>query len=261
MRLLPSRWLTALSPTRGYHNDMDSTLSTAELASRLGSSVPRVHRAVAAGLIDPIPSNGGRALRFSTAAVDQLRAVWGYAPVVPGLTREQVLVLAVLARRPLGVRSARVVARAAGISPTTAGTALRHLEEAGYVTHTTVRTVEGRVVDLPVWSIGWRSERWWEVASLVEAAILPAHPSRPSRRPRKVPSRLWHLFWDTDPSTLDPDGHGVYIADRILRSTDNEALAWLATAVSPEALRSAARRRGLSRGQRRLALTLANAWR
>ncbi len=238
---------------------MDTTIGTAELARTLGSAVPRVHRAVARGLVQPLPSDGRHGLRFDPAAVDRLRAAWGYAPPVPGLTREQVLVLAVLVRRPLGVRSARIVARAAGISPTTASAALHRLEEAGYVQHRAVRTVEARVVDLPVWTIDWRSERWWQVAAQVETAILPARRSRPRGRRTRVPARLWHLFWDTDPAQLDPVRHGVYIADRILQSTDNQALAWLAAAVPPEALRSVARRRGLTRGQQRLAAALAGA--
>ncbi|MGH7749829.1 MAG: DUF6922 domain-containing protein, partial [Candidatus Dormibacteria bacterium] len=66
-------------------------------------------------------------------------------------------------------------------------------------------------------------------------------------------------FWDTDPSRLDPIEHGAYIAERILRSSDSQALAWLVAAVPPDALKAAARRRGLSKGQRRLALALAAA--
>jgi hypothetical protein len=51
----------------------------------------------------------------------------GIAPAITGLRREDVLVLAALGRRPLGLGSARAVARAAGVSPTTAGRSLNRL--------------------------------------------------------------------------------------------------------------------------------------
>jgi hypothetical protein len=67
-----------------------------------------------------------------------------------------------------------------------------------------------------------------------------------------VPSRLSHLFWNADLRRVDPDVHGHYVASRILRADDCQALGWLARRLAPDAIRRAAAGRGLD--ARRVAL-------
>lgn len=242
---------------RAYYYDMDTTLSTAEVAAALGTSVPRVHRAVEKGLVHRLPGRGtARGLRFSASAVGELRRVWGEAPKVPGLTRENVLILAALARRPRGVRSARVLAREAGVSPTTASATLRRLRDQGYVAASTLRAVEGRAIDAPVWSVRWTAPQWRRIAPVVGGAVLPSRTDVATAPPARVPRRLWHLFWDVDPAVIETRAHGAYIADRVLRSSDNDGLAWAAQVVPAATWRAVARRRGLTDSQRRLARAL-----
>lgn len=150
--------------------------------------------------------------------------------------REEVFVLAALSRSPLGLRSARSVARRCGVAPTTAAKALASLEEQGLVRECVERVIEGEVTDLPVWRLDWRSPAWRAIATAIAAVELPA-PAAAPRRQRSVPSRLAHLFWNEDTSRLDVERHGVMIADRILRSGDAEAIAWAGSAIQPADLR------------------------
>lgn len=166
------------------------------------------------------------------------------------------MALAALSRRPLGLRSARAVARVAGISPTTAGRALAALTERGVVTRVSVRVTEGTIRDISVWTIVWRSPEWQRVAGTVGLTVLPTGP--PERPSNRVPARLWHLFWDTDPRALRLDRNGAYIVDRVLRANDLPALSWMARTVDADSLRKAAARRGLGEPQRRLARLIAD---
>lgn len=68
------------------------TVSATDLARELGTSVPRVTRAVKRlGIEAKLPSG-----RFAIAAADaeRLRAELGRSPMVPGLTRPEVRALA-----------------------------------------------------------------------------------------------------------------------------------------------------------------------
>jgi DNA-binding transcriptional ArsR family regulator len=243
---------------------MDRLISAPELATQLGTTLPRIHRAVRNGLIQPVPSSSRR-LRFTADAIAVLRLRWGWTPIhVPGHmdgadrgahTREEMLALAALSRRPLGLRSARAVARVAGISPTTASRVLAVLAEQGLVTHTSVRVVEGTVRDITIWTVLWRSPAWRRLAGIVGQIVLPTAPPTPSGNP--VPARLWHLFWDTDPRALRLDRHGPYIIDRVLRANDLEALAWMTRTAEAGSLRRASKRRGLTVQQRHLATLIA----
>lgn len=42
-----------------------------------------------------------------------------------------------------------------------------------------------------------------------------------------VPERLWRLFWDTDPRTIDIQANSRYIIERILELGDMDAFHWL----------------------------------
>ena len=114
------------------------------------------------------------------------------------------LVLVALGRRPFGLRSARAVARAAGVSPTTAGRSLRRLVEQGYVAQETVRVAEGEVRDVTVWTVRWDGAAWLRIAETIGDAVLPASTAEPPRQTGDgLPRRLAHLFWNED---LDSPG-------------------------------------------------------
>ncbi|MEA2057772.1 MAG: helix-turn-helix domain-containing protein, partial [Actinomycetota bacterium] len=90
-------------------------MTTGRVAERLGTTRSRVHRAVAQGVVRPARTEGGH-LRFDTEDIARLERRLGFAPDVAGLSREEVLVAAALLGHPFGLRSARAVARVAGIS-------------------------------------------------------------------------------------------------------------------------------------------------
>ena len=110
---------------------MDSA-SAASLARELGTSIPRVVRAV-----ERLDMGGARAangrLLLTPSQRCRLRKHLGVTPRVEGLSQGEVRALAVLSRAPLGLVSARALAARADISPTTASRALRSLEKRGLV--------------------------------------------------------------------------------------------------------------------------------
>ena len=232
---------------------MDTLLTSGQVARGLGVSIPRVHRAVAAGVVTAERADSGR-LTFSPDAIDELRGRWGWCPDIPGLGREETFVLAALSRRPLGLRSARAAARAAGVSATTASRCLGRLRARGFVMRRTVRVAEGRARDASVWAVAWGSRRWLGVATDVGRCVLPEADEPATSR---VPRRLAHLFWNVDIDDLDPVRDAHYIADRILRSGDAQGLAWLARHVPHEAVAAAGRGRGLDSRRSALARVLA----
>jgi DNA-binding Lrp family transcriptional regulator len=236
-----------------------ATLTSGQVARELGTTVPRVLRAGRGGLVT-MRRRGNRFL-FDAEAVEQLRRRWGAAPSIPGLTREDVLVLAALGRRPFGLRSARAVARAAGVSPTTAGSSLRRLAAQGYLARQTIRVAEGDARDVAVWTVRWTGAPWRRVAERVGQAALPepAPAARPAQEADgRVPARLGHLFWNEDLQGLDLDRHAILVADRILRSEDPEAHAWMLQRLPPDAIVQATRTRNLDPRRVRLGRLLAN---
>jgi len=107
------------------------TCSAAEVARAFDTSVPRVVRAAQRLGLDARGPTGRWA--FTRRMAERLRDELGITPTIPGLDATEVKVLAVLARAPLGLASARVVAGQAAVSPTAASRALRRLEEKGLV--------------------------------------------------------------------------------------------------------------------------------
>jgi hypothetical protein len=240
--------------------DSNGLLTSGAVARRLGTSVPRVLRAARRGEVAAI-RRGNRFL-FDAGAVDLLRRRWGAVPSIPGLSREDVLVLAALGRRPLGLRSARAVARAAGVSPTAAARALRRLVERGYVTRETARVIEGEVRDVPVWSVRWTGPAWLGVAAAVGKATLPVEPEARRRRTaprRRVPSRLAHLLWNEDLAAVDVERDATLLADRVLRSEDPEAHVWMMQRLPASAILRATRTRNLDPRRASLGRLLATA--
>jgi MarR family len=231
-------------------------LTSGQVARELATTVPRVLRAARNGEV-PTTRRGNRFL-FDAAAVQALRRRWGSFPTIPGLSREDVLVLAALGRRPLGLRSARAVARTAGVSPTTAGRSLRRLVEQGYVARETVRVAEGEVRDVAVWTVRWAGPAWLRVAGTIGQTELPASTAEPRQARGGLPPRLAHLFWNEDLGALDPERHAGLVADRILRSDDPEAHAWMLQRLPPRAILQATGTRNLDPRRARLGRLLAH---
>jgi DNA-binding MarR family transcriptional regulator len=232
-------------------------LTSGQVARELSTTVPRVLRAVRGGGI-PTVRRGNRFL-FDAAGVKALRQRLGATPRIPGLTREDVLVLAALGRRPFGLGSVRAVARASGVSPTTAGRSLRRLVDQGYVARETVRVAEGKARDVTVWTVRWAAPSWLRVAAKAGQVLLPAESPAPARASgRGLPARLGHLFWNETPQSLDLDRHADLVADRILRSNDPEAHAWMLQRLPEKAILQATRTRGLDPRRARLGRLLAH---
>jgi len=231
------------------------TYSAAYVARLLRTSVPRVVRAAERlGLEEHRGS--GRRWQLSRSMVDRLSRELGYTPSIDGLSDLEVKVLGALARAPLGLASARVVAGEAAVSPTAASRALRSLDEKRlvYRERTTIAAGRARAVELS--HANRMAPGWLELAPQL-ARVRP--PARELPRRRRVPPRLGHLFWNTVPSQLDIESAGSYIARRLLTTGDLEGLAWGAENLRAADWEDAARARGLDRRARALALNLAGA--
>src|SRR6266536_6305467 len=104
------------------------TISASDAARRLGTSLPRVQRAIDRLGLAVERRRGGR-VRLSDQELARLRVELGVMPSLEGLGRVETQVLAALARAPRGLAGTRAVARRAGVSPTAAAGALRSLAE------------------------------------------------------------------------------------------------------------------------------------
>lgn len=237
---------------------MDRLLSSTQVAAELGWSLPRFHRAIRAGALAPT-ARVGRKLRFDPRVVQDLAELSGAVPVRPeGWSREETLVATALARRPLGVRSARVLAVETGVSPTSAAKALRALQGRGVVTVSDEMVAEGRARSVRSWRCAFASPAYQSAAGALRRVVLP----RPGGRftpTQTVPARFAHLFWNQDVARLHTETAGVMIAKRILTSYDPAALRWLSTSVSPHDVAKAASGRGLSPHQAAAGRALAEA--
>lgn len=230
------------------------TISAADLARELGTSVPRVTRALERLGIDARLPSG----RFAIVAADaeRLRSELGATPTVVGLTRPETMALAALRSAPFGLVSARAVARRSGLSPTATTRALEGLLSKDLATQRSEVIAAGRARPARVWRANVTSDRWAELDPALAEVVPPAQP-----RPRsgRVPPHLRHLFWNTAESQLELDRAGAYIARRLLRTMDLQGLAWGARALAPKDWSQAAGARGLDPKTRRLARNLAEA--
>lgn len=230
------------------------TISGAALARELGTSTPRVTRAVTRLGIEARQPNGRLALTRRQA--NRVRRELGVTPRIEGLTRSQSLVLAALRSAPLGLVSIRAVARRGGLSPTAAGTALQALLGVGLVTRSEQTIAAGRARTATVWCLAISSPRLADLDPDLSRVELRARPRRADKR---VPPRLRHLFWNTADSQLDTRRAGDYIARRLLRTMDLQGLAWGASALRASDWERGAVARGLSPKVKRLARNLADA--
>lgn len=203
-----------------------------------------------------VKSAGGRAL-IPSSTYQQLARRLGAVPEVAGLTRQEALVLAVLNRRPLGLTSARAAAEGGGISPTSAGRALAHLRDLGYVSQGVEKLVEGKAVARPIWRIRRSGASWQQVASLIRQVVPPQTKAQTGKLPRRVPGRLAHLFWNADLRKVQLPRDARYVAGRILTSNDTQALAWMTRSLPPKAIVEASQARGMDKRMQALAQNLA----
>ncbi len=227
------------------------TYTAADVARMLDTSTPRVVRA--AKRLGLATRQNGR-MSLSAEMVERLRDELGRTPRIPGLSTTEIKVLAALARAPLGLSSARVLARQAGVSATAASKALRSLQDKGLAQREHAVIAAGRARPVRLAHANRRAARWLEIAPAL-AQVLP--PKRRRAHMRTVPPRLRHLFWNTAPTQLDVAAGGPYIARRLLSTMDLDGLAWGADHLSPSDWEQAARGRGLDRGTRALAHNLA----
>jgi DNA-binding MarR family transcriptional regulator len=220
----------------------------------LDTSTPRVVRA--AKRLGFAGQKNGR-MSLSANTVERLRQELGQTPPIPGLSVTEVKVLAALARAPLGLSSARVLANQAGVSPTAASKALRSLQEKDLVRREDTVIAAGRVRSVRLAHANRRSARWLEIAPSLARVLPPKCRKRRSGHLDIVPPRLRHIFWNTAPTQLNVGLGGPYIARRLLSTMDFDGLAWGAGYLSPSDWEQAALGRGLDKGARTLAHNLA----
>jgi DNA-binding Lrp family transcriptional regulator len=221
------------------------TMSLAEAAHQLETSIPRLQRATDRLGMD-IGTGYGR--KVTQEQFDTLRKHLGYAPTVEGLSREGVLLLAALNRRPLGARSARALSRSAGVSPTVASRLIGRLTEEGLINQQQTRVAEGSARDITVLRLNRESPRWAAIRDAVRSAQLPVPDSPPI--PKQVPQRLWHHFWNASPAELKLPKNSDFVAARLLRTKDPEAVSWAVTHLDPGSIRKVANLRGLDDRER-----------
>jgi DNA-binding MarR family transcriptional regulator len=225
-------------------------ISASNLARELGTSVPRVVRAAQRLGFDN-RSGSGR-LSLAPEQAQKLRSVLGRHQSAPGLTDTETMVLAAVARSPLGLTSARAVARKAGLSPTVASRALARLSERDLITNEQATVAAGRVRRVQLLHANRHHPSYRALAPLLARVVPPQFG-----RDEEVPARLRHLFWNTSPTQLNVAHGGEYIARRLLRTLDPSGLAWGARNLGAADWRAAARARGLAPSVKALAENLA----
>jgi DNA-binding Lrp family transcriptional regulator len=192
------------------------------VAAELGVSLPRLHRSIRS-----IRPERGTPVRLSAEEVAVLKRRLGSIPRITGFSREELQVLVALSRHPRGLISIRQVAKAAGISPTTASKILKGLEGRDLVKRETARLFEASVQDRPVYVINFGSPEWPELARRLARATLPELEEKPPGR--RLPPRLAATFWTGSWHDVDVTANPLYVARRILAEGpfDPEAVSFL----------------------------------
>jgi DNA-binding Lrp family transcriptional regulator len=230
------------------------TYSLAGAARALGTSAPRVRRAIdRLGMVVERTHSG--VLRLSQSQLDELSGVLGIMPPVPGLSPTQTRVLAAMSRSPRGVASVREAARRAGTSPTATARALASLTSAGLITQTHTTLARGRATQADVYQVPFASPRWLALAPAIARIKLPSR--REKAHATRVPPHLQHLFWNVAPAQLDVASAAPFIARRLITSFDPDGLAWGSQNLPASAWEHAAASRGLEPAKRALAHNLA----
>jgi Mn-dependent DtxR family transcriptional regulator len=233
---------------------MDSAArSAADVARELGTSLPRVVRAVERLGLGAREGHGR--IGLTPADVARLRDELGVSARIPGLTPTEVRVLAALRRAPLGVVSARAVACKAKVSPTAASRALKALKRKGLARSERTTIAAGRARQAELVHAERLSPRWEELTPLLARVCPPVRMF--AERDVNVPLRVRHLFWNTAPEQLTLERGGPYVARRLLSSMDLDGLAWGAQNLRASDWAQAGKARGLDPETRALAGNLA----
>jgi hypothetical protein len=158
------------------YNEMDSALFSARQAAlMLGTSIPRVKRAISHEGIVPVERAGGR-VELTSDQVETLRECLGEIPRIPGLTRSEALAAAALAGAPFGLTSARALAERAGISPTTASKAIKSLRAKDLITIEQRTIAAGRARGAELIRANYSSLHWQSLAGTLAGVRPPARP-------------------------------------------------------------------------------------
>jgi hypothetical protein len=207
------------------------TISASDAARRLGTSLPRVQRAIDRLGLAVERRPGGR-VRLGDQELTRLRAELGVTPSLDGLAGS---------RRRCWRRLL-----------------VHHAGWPGLVRREREWVAAGRAREVELVRANVTAPEWPSLAPRLANLRPPARQHEP-RNPGRLPARLRHLFWNADPSRLDLDAHGGYIAERLLSSHDLDGIAWAASALTAHDWDQAACNRGLTAAERALAHNLARA--
>src|SRR4051794_34578690 len=143
-------------------NDLDTLpkgMSAAETARRLGTSVPRVKRAIERLGLGVETHLGGRVV-IDRRQFKRLRHELGVKTEVADLSSTEVAVLSALAYSPFGLVSSRAVAQRARISPTSASQALKRLEQERLALRERTWVAAGRAREQEIVRANYSSPQW-----------------------------------------------------------------------------------------------------
>jgi DNA-binding Lrp family transcriptional regulator len=230
------------------------TYSLAGAARQLGTSSPRVRRAVDR-LGMSVQRDAAGVFHLTEQQVHELARELGVIPPLHDLPRTDAQVLAALSRSPRGVASVREAARRAGVSPTAAGRALTRLTAQSLIERTPMMLAQGSTSEVTVYRVRFASQEWLAIAPEIAKIRLRSRSDRPHAK--RVPPRLLHLFWNSAPAQLDTATSAPYIARRLITTFDPDGLAWGAANLPASAWEHAAATRGLEPAKRALAHNLA----
>lgn len=223
---------------------MDTTLSARSVADLLGVPSSRVLRWCREEQIPAGKDDRGH-WRLPRTVVDDLVRAHGSVPVPSpaGRSRNELLVLAALVRAPRGLPSARAVAAATGSSPTTASAVLVQLEREGLAHQREEhRIVRGRSRGMLVWYANLDAPAVRSLLPYLHQVTVPDPPG--SSAGNRLPDHLWHLFWNADPTQIDPQRDAPLIAHRAMTTEDPEAVSWAVSHLPAAAFEEALGYRG-----------------
>lgn len=234
-------------------------MTKSEVALALGTSVPRVTRAMKRlGLVGTQGLRGHRRVQvFESSAVKAVEDELGFAPKAEGYTREDMFVLAAMNLSPYGFRSVHAVSRAAVISATTAAKVVTRLTQKGLVVVSPQRELLNRkVVTVSVLHANRHHKEWRRLSKHIAMVKLPTATPTTAKI---VPRRFWHLFWNADPLKLPIAERADFIATRMLLSNEPQSIAWAATNLPPASISRAADMRSTPQEDRQWLRNLAMA--
>lgn len=236
---------------------MRTIYSASDVARELGTSIPRVTRAVRRLNHTEVVRRAGNRVSISESGVRKLRKYLGVTPTIEGFSPVQIRVLAALAKSPLGVASFRVLGNKAGVAPNTAKSAFLELEKRGLAMRQHHWVAAGCAIEKELLFANVMSPSWPNIAPKLTKLSPPMHRLR--KRYKRVPPYLRHLFWNTAWEQMEIKENGPYIAKRLLATGDVDGIGWGAAHLSASDWKAAANERGLKADMKALATNLAGA--